>query len=175
MRSRTLEAVLAQFERWRARRQGRAPIPRKLWDAAVDLVSRYSSTTVCRRLRLNQGRFKAACEERGVVSAGRGRRRAGGTGRRSWGSGLRHRPVRRSIGLPAECKTFVELPSPFDATGTGVLPPAAAVMLRSGAGIRLRLESAAGDLTLSVARPDSVLADAVCQFVRGALGRSAGA
>ena len=175
MRSRTLEAVLARFERWRARRQGRAPIPRKLWDAAVDLVSRYSSTTVCRRLRLNQGRFKAACEERGVVSPGRGRRRAGGARRRSWGSSLRHRPARRSVGLPAACKTFVELPWPFGATGTGVFPPAAAVMPWNGAGIRLKLESAAGDLTVSMARPDSLLADAVCQFVRGALGRSAGA
>jgi hypothetical protein len=43
------------------------------------------------------------------------------------------------------------------------------------AAIRLRLESAAWDLTVSLARPDPVLADAVSQVVRGALGRSAGA
>jgi len=174
MRSRTLEAVLAEFEKWRARRGGREAIPKRLWDAAVDLVDRYSSTAICRRLRLNQGRFKTACEERGVVSGGGGRRRAGGTRRRASGNGLRHRRARPGVGLVPAAKTFVELPPPFAANGAVVFPPAAAVMPRSGAGIRLRLESAAGDLTVSMARPDPVLADAVCQFVRGALGRGVG-
>ena len=49
------------------------------------------------------------------------------------------------------------------------------VMPRTGTGIRLRLEGAAWDLTVSLARPDPVLADAVCQIVRGALGRGMGA
>jgi hypothetical protein len=173
MRLRTLEAVLAEFRKWRARRRGRAPIPSKLWDAAVDLVGRYSSTAVCRSLRLNQGRFKVACEERGIVSDGRGRRHAGGARRQSSRSGRRHGVVRRGIGLAP--RAFVELPSPLATHGAGAFPPAVTVMPLTGAGIRLRLESAGWDLTLSMSRPDPVLADAACQFVRGTLGRSAGA
>jgi hypothetical protein len=74
MRSKTLEGVLGEFEKWRARRRGRSAIPEKLLCAAVDLVDRYSSTTICRRLRLNPGRFKEAREARGVPSGERGLR-----------------------------------------------------------------------------------------------------
>jgi hypothetical protein len=176
MRSKTLEAVLGEFEKWRARRRGRSAIPEKLWCAAVDLVERYSSTTICRRLRLNPGRFKEVREARGVPSGERGlrwRRRAGSGGRRS-GSGRRFSLGRHRVALVPAPKTFVELPSPNAPGGVGVFPPSV-VMPRTTPGIRLTLESATGMLTVSTATADSVLADAVCQFVRSALGRSAGA
>lgn len=170
MRSMTLEAVLGEFEKWRARRRGRSAIPKKLWHAAVDLVGRYSSTTICRRLRLNPGRFKEAREARGVAPGERGVRRRRG---RSW-RGRRFSVAPRRVALVRAPKTFVELPAPSAAGGVGVFPPSL-VMPRTRAGIRLTLESATGTLTVSTATADSVLAEAVCQFVRGALGRSSGA
>jgi hypothetical protein len=178
MRSKTLEAVLGEFEKWRARRRGRSAIPKELWRAAVDLVGRYSSTTICHRLRLNPGRFKGAREARGVapgeggVRRVRRRRRAGSRKRRSW-SGRRFSVAPRRVALVPAAKEFVELPAPSVAGVAGVFPSPVVVMPR--AGIRLTLESAAGTVTVSVATADPALADAVCQFVRGALGRSVGA
>jgi len=50
--------VQEQFERWRAGRQPREPIPAALWDAAGDLCKVYSLHRVSRWLRLNQTRLK---------------------------------------------------------------------------------------------------------------------
>ena len=48
-----LEAVLRQFERWRAERKTGARIPRQLWQAAASLHPRYSVFQIARALRLD--------------------------------------------------------------------------------------------------------------------------
>ena len=50
----TLETVHKQFEAWRSNRaRKREPIPRRLWQAAVDLCQEYSIAQVSRELRLS--------------------------------------------------------------------------------------------------------------------------
>lgn len=56
-----IEEVRRQFEAWRAAPRARR-IPDSLWTAASSLVGRYSSSRICRELRLNPSRFKLACE-----------------------------------------------------------------------------------------------------------------
>lgn len=49
----TLEDVRKKFETWRETRRRCHPIPRELWDAAVDLTKIHSINAVSRALRLN--------------------------------------------------------------------------------------------------------------------------
>jgi len=167
-----LESVLAEFEGWRAKPRGRL-IPDKLWRGAVGLLDRYSSSVICRHLRLNPARFKQILEVRGVGPGERRPRRwRGGEGSvgRSSRTGLRLRAASPQVTLAPSGNAFVELPSLSVAGGGGVLPPTVAGMPRGTAGCRLILESAAGTLTVVTATPEHGLVDAVCQFMFGALG-----
>ena len=49
----TLEDIQNQFETWRRTRQRRAPIPARLWEAAVNLSEDYSILQISKVLRLN--------------------------------------------------------------------------------------------------------------------------
>ena len=49
----TLEEIQDQFETWRQTRQKRAPIPERLWEAAVGLSKDYSILQISKALRLN--------------------------------------------------------------------------------------------------------------------------
>lgn len=174
MRSRKpdLESVRAAFEGWRAKPHGRL-IPDKLWRAAVGLLDRYSSSTICHHLRLNPARFKQVREARNVAPSERRprrRREAEGTVGRMSRTGRRLRTTPHQVSLAPRGKAFVELPSLRVAGGGGIVPPTVAETPRGTAGCRLTLESAAGTLTVVTPTPDPVLADAVCRFVLGALG-----
>jgi hypothetical protein len=55
----SLEEVRGQFEDWRRTRSSRrAPIPRRLWKAAVKLADSYSINIVSKALRLNYSDLK---------------------------------------------------------------------------------------------------------------------
>lgn len=54
----TLEDVRKRFETWRETRKRCHPIPRELWDAAVDLTKIHSINMVSRALRLNYTALK---------------------------------------------------------------------------------------------------------------------
>ena len=146
---RDLEDVVARFEGWRARRQGRA-IPDELWGAAIRLLDRHTASAICGALGLNPTRFKQMREARGV-SGGATRRRAAAAVAGPEGGG------------------FVELTRPRLALLAGMAPSAAG----TDGGCRLTLESAAGTLSVVTAVPGSALVEAVCRFVLGALGDGA--
>ena len=145
---RDLEDVVARFEGWRARRQGRA-IPDELWGAAIRLLDRHTASAICGALGLNPTRFKQMREAR-EVSVGATRRRAAAVARPEGGG-------------------FVELTRPRLALLAGMAPSAAG----TDGGCRLTLESAAGTLSVVTAVPGSALVEAVCRFVLGALGDGA--
>ena len=148
-RGRDLDGVVAKFEGWRAKRQGRA-IPDDLWDAAIRLLDGHTATAICRALVLNPTRFKQMREARGV-SVGR---------RAAW------RRLATKVAPGQGGSGFVELAPPR--VGLGGMPPAEAG--HSGTGCRLTLESAAGTLHVVSAAPGSALVEAVCRYVLGALG-----
>lgn len=167
-----LESVLAEFEGWRAKPRGRL-IPPKLWRAAVALLDRYSSSTICRHLRLNPARFKQIRKARGVAPGGRRpRRRRGreGTVGRSSRRRLSLRAAPHQVTSAASGNAFVELRPLSVGVGDGIVPPTVGEMPRGAARCRLTLESAAGTFTVVTATPDHGLVDAVCRFVLGALG-----
>ena len=149
-RGREFDGVVAKFEGWRAKRQGRA-IPGDLWDAAIQLLDKHTATAICRALGLNPTRFKQMREARGV-SVGR-------------------RAARRRVAAtvaPGEGSGFVELAPPKLGILGGLAPRAEPV--HGGAGCRLTLESAAGTLHVVTAAPESALVEAVCRYVLSALG-----
>lgn len=164
MRSRKpeLEEVVRQFEAWRANRRGRL-IPDELWKAALSLLDRHCPSTICRRLRLDAGRFKRIREARrgvkGIRSMGGGRSDSRGERRNG-----RAAPV---MALAARNNAFVELPT----LGVGMGSDTSAAMLREfergPAGCRLSLESAVGTLTLVTVGQERRLVEAVCRLVLG--------
>jgi hypothetical protein len=119
-----LDDVHAQFEAWRASGVGgRRALPERLLRAAVDLLDRYGSSTICRRLRLNGTRFKRARAAFGVAKA-------------------------RATGAQ---RTFVELPvpasvgprnGPWAAVETGSRPAECRVVFEPASGGRLSVEFA---------------------------------
>jgi hypothetical protein len=150
-RRRDLDGVVAKFEGWRAKRQGRA-IPEELWDAATRLLDRHTASGICRALGLNPARFKQVREARGVSVGGRA----------AW-----RRRATTSVTL-REGSGFVELAAPRSGLLAGLVP--SAERTHGGSGCRLTLESAAGTLCVVSAAPGLALVEAVCLFVRGALG-----
>lgn len=149
-RGRELDGVVAKFEGWRAKRQGRA-IPDDLWDAAIRLLDGHTTTAICRALGLNATRFKQVCEGRGVSVGKRAARRRAAT-----------------TVAPREGSGFVELAAPRLGLLGGTAPRAEPAY--SGTGCRLTVESAAGTLHVVTASPESALVEAVCRFVLGVLG-----
>ena len=145
--------MVARFEGWRARREGRA-IPDDLWDAAIRLLDGHTPTAICRALGLNATRFKQMREARGVIASGRMRRRAAALVARPEGSG------------------FIELAPPRLVRGVGMAPRVERT--HGASGCRLTLESAAGTLSVETAAPGQELIEAVCRFVLGALGDGSG-
>ena len=144
---RDLDGVVAKFEGWRVRREGRA-IPDELWGSAIRLLDGYTASAICRALGLNPARFKQMRETRGVSVSGRvARRRAADTLARREGGG------------------FVELAPPRLVLGGGA---PSAERTHGASGCRLTLESAAGTLSVVTAGPG--LVEAVCRLVLGALG-----
>ena len=54
----TLEEVSAHFKHWRQiKRNHREPIPKKLWQEAIDLTLQYSLSTISKELRLGYTDF----------------------------------------------------------------------------------------------------------------------
>ena len=155
-----IERVAAEFEGWRARRKGRV-IPAGLWKAAVGLLDRYSSTMICRRLRLNQSRFRDEREGRGreVVV------RRGGAARAAQELVL----TRRSATASATAGRFVQLPALGIAVANSPTAGHGAEKFWGSAGCRITIESGRGTLTLVTTTHDAALADAVCRFVLGGL------
>jgi hypothetical protein len=147
-KGRELDGVVAKFEGWRAKRQGRA-IPDDLWDAAIQVLDGHTATTICRALGLNPSRFKQMREARGVRVVRAARRRSATTVAPPAGNG------------------FVELAAPRLGLLGGLAPRAEPAY--GGTGCRLTLESAAGTLQVVSAAPGSALVEAVCRFVLGAL------
>ena len=56
-----LHGVRAEFEAWRARRNGRTHIPESLWAAALALLDRYPLTLICRELHLSPTQLRKRC------------------------------------------------------------------------------------------------------------------
>jgi len=157
-----IERVVSEFEGWRARREGRA-IPADLWNAAVGLLDRYSAATICRRLRLNQSRFKEEREARGRAFVGR--RHGRGGARR----GVQEAQLARRLATAAAAGPFVELPALGVALSSGPPPRQRAEGSWGPTGCRLTIESGRGTVTLVTAMHEAALADAVCRFVLGGL------
>lgn len=147
---RELDAVVAKFERWRAKRQGRA-IPGELWDAAIRLLDGHRATAICRALRLNHRRFLQMREARGA-------RPGGGVARRRAASAV----------MPFASGGFLELAPPGLGLLDGMRPRVEPTHGRTGC--RLSVETAAGTLSVVTAAPAPALVEAVCRFVLGALG-----
>ncbi|MGA1871677.1 MAG: hypothetical protein ACMUJM_24380 [bacterium] len=61
----TLGDVLREFERWRATRRKRKPIPEKLWEAAVGLSSDYTPHQISKALHLNYLALKKRIQSTG--------------------------------------------------------------------------------------------------------------
>jgi len=164
-----LEDVVEQFEAWRAKPRGRL-IPDRLWKAALGLLGRYSSSTICGHLRFNSVRFKQVQEARGRVVGGkrpmrRGRSDSGERAARM----ARHRSAaaERVPSLAPSRNAFVEL-APLGVADGGVAPPLREVQ-RGPAGCRLTLESGFGTLTVVTASAERELVDAFCRFLVAAL------
>jgi hypothetical protein len=79
-KQRDLDGVVAKFEGWRVRREGRA-IPDDLWDAAITLLGRHTASGICRALGLNPSRFKQKRESQGLRGRVTRRRTADAVGR----------------------------------------------------------------------------------------------
>ncbi len=130
-----LDSVAARFQAWRASRPRRRALPDRLWRAAVGLLDRHSSSAICRRLRLNQSRFKRARE---VFAA------AGATTRTTDNGGWRSRTYRRVI--PRARRAFVELPplalQPGRQLEAHGMPGECRLVLEGGTGARLSVEFA---------------------------------
>ncbi len=171
-----LDRVLTEFDAWRAKPRGRL-IPDRLWKAAVGLLDGYSSSLICRQLRLNPTRFKQARDARGVVArpsrpAGRRRRTtaAGGVPRTRRRAGAPDRVLPRIRG-----RAFAELPPLAVAGAGGTMPAPMSDAPRRAAACRLIVESAAGTLTVVTAMPPQGLVNALCRVVLGALADRASA
>jgi hypothetical protein len=129
-----LDGVLAEFDAWRATPCGRL-IPDRLWTAALDLLDRYSSSTICRHLRLNPTRFKQVREVRDMAAgAGRPSRKRRGVGP-GVGSAPSYRSATSTMASAASwtCRNSrVALPSPHGDLRRAVLY-LLAYLARSGA------------------------------------------
>lgn len=155
-----LDGIHAQFAAWRRGRPTRA-IPERLWRAALELLDRHGSSTICQRLVLNPSRFKQMRETLGRV---RLRERRGGAARGERAEAGSRRPV------------FVELAPPSLGVSPALVPPVPWDTDRPLAECRLVVESAGGArLTVLLARADASVIDAVCRSVLGGVnspGRS---
>jgi len=60
----SIEEVRRRFETWRETRKKRKPIPKDLWQAAVELTEHYPTHMVSKTLRLNHTDLKKRMHER---------------------------------------------------------------------------------------------------------------
>ena len=164
-----LDRVHARFRAWRAGPRGRA-IPDDLWCAALRLLDRYGSSTICRRLVLNPSSFKRMRETLGgfVAEQGGSQRRR----RRVEAHAARPRGRRRRSANGNRTKAgssrgaFVELPPLSLAVGSALAPPGLLDTGCPGAECRLVVDSAGGSrLTVVLPRADMAVIDAVCRSV----------
>jgi len=172
MRSRKrpdLDGVRTQFEAWRAGPRGRA-IPGHLWRAALRLLDRYRSSTICRRLVLNPSTFKRMRETLGGSSAER--RGSSRRERRGWARPACPRGRRRQFTSAERAeagsrrRAFVELPSLGLAVRSALAPPVPLDGGRPDAVCRLVVDSAGGSrLTVVLTSVDVAVIDAVCRSV----------
>ena len=65
----TLDHVCREFDAWRRRRRGRAPIPARLWALAVEHARAAGVHFTARRLRLNYYSLKQRVEGMGAARA----------------------------------------------------------------------------------------------------------
>lgn len=63
-----LKEVRQSFEEWRRTRQKMGPIPRELWDAAIELTKMYPKTVVCKSLRIGYRELKKKMAEYDLAS-----------------------------------------------------------------------------------------------------------
>jgi hypothetical protein len=64
----TIEEVVARFEQWRQRRQGKARIPDELWSAAIGVARRDGVNRTAAALHLDGGKLKRRMVAAGAVS-----------------------------------------------------------------------------------------------------------
>jgi len=162
-----LEDVKAQFASWRRERRGKS-IPENLWRAALRLLERYSSSTICAALGLNATRFKQV-REGGSWKAKRspGRVRRGRAQRRALRL-VRGRSPAQVLPIPSGGPAFIELPS-VGVGSSGLLARASSEVERAGARCCLTLESALGRISVITLRgPEEGLVEAVCRWALGA-------
>jgi hypothetical protein len=162
-----LEDVKAQFAGWRRERRGRA-IPENLWKAALRLLNRYSSSTICAALGLNASRFRQVRETRKKNAELAPRRgRPGRAQRRA--VGLERGPSLEQFSpMGPGGSAFIELPS-LGVGSSSLMAPSLGEVERAGAGCRLTLENAFGRLSIVTFRsPEEGWVEAVCRWALGA-------
>ena len=59
-----MERVRRRFERWRKKRRGRAPIPKRLWEAAAGVAREYGVNPTSRALSLDFNKLKAFVKQK---------------------------------------------------------------------------------------------------------------
>ena len=64
-----LERTRRRFERWRGTRKKRAPIPDRLWAAAVKMAERHGINRTARVVRVNYYALKKRVDEENLLSA----------------------------------------------------------------------------------------------------------
>lgn len=166
-----LRRVCARFAVWR-RGPRRHAIPEHLWRAAVALVDRYGSSTICRQLGLNPSSFKrmrlalggSVVEERGSP-----RRKSRGGASPAQAEGLRRGSARVERGEAGSRRgAFFELP-PLGLAVRPALGSPVSVDIPSLVGeCRFVVDGAGGTrLTIVLARADVAVIAAVCRSVLG--------
>lgn len=159
-----IEDVKAQFAGWRRERRGRA-IPENLWKAALRLLDRYSSSTICAALGLNGSRFREVREA--------GKRHAGLAPLRGGRARLEVVRSRRGQGTSSKLESeppaprppaFIQLPSLGVGSSSHTVSPLGE-MERAGAVYRLTLENDYGRLSIvTLRRPEGGLLEAVSRW-----------
>lgn len=174
-----LDDVRARFAAWR-RGPRRGPIPDSLWRAALELLDRHGTSTICRRLALNPSRFKQMRETFGRhVSDDRGKARRKGGSRAL--RGCSPRGLRRSVtkgdraAAGSSGQVFIELAPPgFRNRPLSLAPPDLQDTEHPAGACRLVVESAGGArLTIILIRAEGAVIDAVCRSVLAAPGHAA--
>jgi len=148
-----LESVARRFEVWRSARPRRRALPERLWRAAVGLLGRQTPSAICRRLGLNESRFKHVRE---VLSGT-------GTTARARGDGGRPSKTKQRQ-IPRARRAFVELPSlALVRPGQEIEAPG----MRAES--RMVLESVTGArLSVEFARVDPAWLSSLCALLLGA-------
>lgn len=67
-KSEKLQQVKEKFANWRATRTKRGPLPKELWEDAVNLASDFSTFKISKSLRINYAKLKKLIDSAGIQS-----------------------------------------------------------------------------------------------------------